>query len=633
MSDVENRRAIICFGVFEVDMDTGELRKSGRKIRIQEQPFQVLAALLDQPGEVLTRDDLRKKLWPADTFVNFDTGLNRCVKKIREALDDSAETPRFVETLPKRGYRFIAPVTRKAIELDRAPSLPDVGQGLSDSTKRRAKAAGLPVAAWSLLALAAVVAVLGFVLLKNRWLDRFRGAQINSIAVLPLENLSGDPGDEYFADGMTDELITELAKRVPVSVISRTSVMQYKHSQSSLREIATKLNVDAIVEGTVTRSGQQVRVTAQLIDARNDHHLWAEEYDRPLHDVLALQHDVAGGIAGQIRNQLAGSPASSAMRQVNPDAYEAYLRGTNARGRMSADSLDKSLDYFKEAIRLDPQYAQAYAGASHTYYVAGILGFTRADIAYTAAAENARRALELDSTNAEAHNTIADVKKGYDRDWNAAEAEYKVALTLNPSYAIAHNGYADLLARTGRNDAAVGEAKRARELDPLSSQTTAFLGFILYQARKYDEAIEECKTALEFDSNNPGAHWWLALAYEQQHRFTDAIAESQIAVNISKNGSVYEAALGEAYALAGQKEEALRILNDLKLRSKREYVAAFDIALVYAGLDDKELTMHWLEKAYDERTMRLEQITEPAFDGFRSDPRFRDLERRIGLPA
>lgn len=628
MSEVESRRSIFRFGPFEADLTTGELRKSGQKIRIQEQPFQVLAALLDQPGEVVTRDDLQKKLWPADTFVNFDTGLNRCIKKIREALDDSAETPRFVETLPKRGYRFIAPVIRSAVANARGPDLAEVSDRIPESKSRRDFPRFLLVIAGSVLGIA-LLAGLGIRTLKNRWSS---GPQIYSIAVLPLENLSSDSGDEYFADGMTDELITEVAKRVPLSVISRTSVIQYKHSKKSLAAIAKELNVDAIVEGTVTRSGQKVRVTAQLIDARNDHHLWAEEYERSLNDVLALQHDVAEGIAGQIRTKLTNSLPSSATRQVNPDAYDAYLRGTYARGRMSPISVEESLEYFKEAIRLDSQYAEAYAGASHTYYVAGILGFKPSTVAYPAAEESATRALALDPTNAEAYNTLADVEKGYDRNWSAAEAEYKHALTLNPSYAIAHNGYADLLARLGRNDAAVAEAKRARELDPLSAQTTAFLGFILYQARKYDEAIKELQTALEFDANNPGAHWWLALAYEQKDRFADAVAELQKAVDTTRRGSVFVGALGEAYALAGNREKALQIIDELKTRSTKEYIGAFDIAVIYVGLDDKDSAMQWLEKAYDERTMRLEQITEPAFDRLRSDPRFIDLEKRIGLP-
>jgi tetratricopeptide (TPR) repeat protein len=299
---------------------------------------------------------------------------------------------------------------------------------------------------------------------------------------------------------------------------------------------------------------------------------------------------------------------------------------------MSPDSLNKSLEYFQEAIHLDPQYAEGYAGASHTFYVAGILGFKPATVAYPAAAESAERALELDPTNAEAYNTMADVNKGYERNWSVAEVEYKHALDLNPSYAIAHNGYADLLARTGRNDAAVAEAKRARELDPLSGQTTAFLGFILYQDRRYDEAIKELQTALEFDANNPGAHWWLALAYEQKHRFPDAITELRKAVDTTRRGSVFVGALGEAYALAGSRDKALEIVDELKTRSTKEYISAIDIAVIYVGLDDRDSAMQWLERAYDERTMRLEQVTEPAFDRLRSDPRFIDLERRIGLP-
>jgi TolB-like protein/tetratricopeptide (TPR) repeat protein len=460
---------------------------------------------------------------------------------------------------------------------------------------------------------------------------RLQRPQIKSVAVLPLENLSVDPTDEYFADGMTDELITQLAKLGAISVISRTSVMQYKHTHKSLSVIAQELHVDAVVEGTVTHSREQIRVTAQLIDAHNDRHLWAEEYERPLRDVLTLQSEVAKGIASHIQTRLTPLPANSLARAVNPDAYDAFLRGTFSRTRMSEESWNKSLQYFRQAIQLDPGYAEAYAGASHTYYVGAILGFQPSRIAYPAARAAANRALELDPTNAEAYNTLADVKQGYDRDWAGAEMEYQHALALNPSHAIAHTGYADLLARTGRNDAAVSEARRARELDPMSSQTTAFLGFILYQVRRYDEAIKECQTAVEFDPANAGAHWWLGLTYQQKRQFSDAIAELEKAVILSHRSSVYLGALGQAYTLGGERGKALEILDELKARAKKNDVGAFDVAIVYVGLNDKDSAMNWLEQAYDERTMRLEQITEPSFDGLRSDPRFIALEKRIGL--
>jgi TolB-like protein/DNA-binding winged helix-turn-helix (wHTH) protein/Flp pilus assembly protein TadD len=615
--------------VFEVDLGTGELRKSGRRIRIQEQPFQVLAALLERPGEIVNRDELQKKLWPADTFVDFETGLNRCIKKIREALDDSAETPRFVETIPRRGYRFIAPVSPviAGVPSDSTPSTvePEIPEPAKQATRPATR----------LLAGAAIVLALGTIIgvTANHWLGGPKRPQIKTVAVLPLENLSGDPNDEYFAYGMTDELITQLAKLGPISVISRTSVMQYRHTRKPLSVIAKELHVDAVVEGTVTRSREQVRVTAQLIDANSDRHLWAEEYERPLRDVLTLQSEVAKGIAAHIQTRLTSPQPNSPARQVNPDAYEAYLHGTFARTRMSEESWSKSLEYFRQAIQLDPGYAEAYAGASHTYYVGGILGFQPSRVAYPAAMAAANRALELDPTSAEAYNTLADVKQGYDRDWVAAESEYQHALALNPSHAIAHTGYADLLARTGRYDAAVLEARRARELDPISAQTTAFLGFILYQVRRYDEAIKECQTAVEFDPANPGAHWWLGLAYEQKHQFSDAIAELETSVTLSHSSSVYLGALGQAYALAGKREKAVQILDELKARTKKNDVGAFDVAIVYVGLNDKNSALEWLEKAFTERTMRLEQITEPSFDGLRSHPRFISLEHRIGLKS
>jgi TolB-like protein/DNA-binding winged helix-turn-helix (wHTH) protein len=443
MEQANGPPTLVRFGIFEADLRTGELRKSGRKINVQEQPFQVLAMLLERPGVMVTREELRKKLWAADTFVDFDTGLNKAIMKIREALDDSADTPRFVETLPRRGYRFIVPVERAGAGTAMAGVAPPeesrVGRALHQTRRREQWAVAL--------AGAALVAAL-LSLIARDW--RLRGQarpRIDSIAVLPLENLSGDKEQEYFADGMTDQLITELAKISSLRVISRTSIMQYKAAHKPLPEIARELGVDAVVEGTVVRSGQKVRITAQLIQARDDRHLWSEKYERDPSDILTLQGEVAQAIASQIRIKLTAQERTSLVRArpVNPQAYEAYLKGNFFRNKVTEEGLDKSIESFTQAIELDPAYAQGYAGLSQSYVYLGIFGLRPSGEVYPKARAAAKKALELDETVAEAHNTLADVKKGYEWDWAAAEAEYKRALELNPSYSLAHGWYADYL--------------------------------------------------------------------------------------------------------------------------------------------------------------------------------------------
>ena len=564
------------FGPFEADLCTGELRKNGLKIRVQEQPFQALAALLERPGEMVSREELRKKLWPDETFVDFDTGLNKSIMKIREALDDSADTPRFVETLPRRGYRFIEPVERVGAE--HAP------------------------------------------------------LRISSIAVLPLENLSGDKEQEYFADGMTDQLINELGKIGAIRVISRTSVMQYKATRKPLSEVAGKLNVDAVLEGAVLRSGNRVRITAQLVRAATEKHLWAQSYEGDLNDVLALQRSVARGIASEIRIKLTAQEQTilAGARPVNPQAYEAYLKGLFFQNKLTPAALDKSVEFFKQAIELDSAYAEAYAGLSITHCYLGIFGLRPSREAFCKARVAAVKALELDGTLADAYTALGGVKKGYEWDWAAAEALFKRALALNPSSWLAHVWYADVLSKTGRFEEAIKEARQGRELDPVSASSGTVLGIILYRARRFDEAIRACQEALELDPNHLNALWFQAVSEEQKRQFPEAIEKLAKAVSLS-DGPLYRALLANAYALTGERVKALSILDQLKTLSKQGCVSPVDMAIVYMGLDDRKSAFQWLEKAYQQRTMRIQELSEPIFDSLRSDPRFPDLMRRIGL--
>ncbi len=611
MEDVNRLSPPIRFGIFEVNPPAGELRRQGLKVKLQEQPFQILMLLLEHPGEVVTREELQQKLWPADTFVDFDRGLNRAINRLREALGDGTDNPRFIETLPRRGYRFIAPVETAAAELS-----------IVASPRKR----------WLLVSAGALLAI-SLVSLGLKVGGRVQ-PRIQSLAVLPLENLSSDPAQDYFADGMTDELITEIAKIGSLRVISRTSIMQYKAAHKPLPVIARELGVDAVVEGTVVHSGQKVRVTAQLIRARDDRHLWSEKFERDLGDVLRLQGEVAQAIAGQIQIKLTPNEYTSLTRArpVNPRAYEAYLEGSFFRTKATAPELNKSVQLFTQAIELDPAYAQGYAGLSHAYYVMGIRGRRPSGEAYPKAQAAAVKALELDETNLEAHNTLAEVKRGYEWDWAGAEAEYPRMPELNPNRSLPHAGHSDYLSKMGRHVEAIAEARRARELDPIFVGTNNGLGMILYRARRYDEAMRACQIALELDPTNPTPLWFLAQIHEQKREFPEAIAELEKAVSVSGGGTLYRALLAHAHALAGDRAQALSTLNELKTLSTQKYVSPFEIALVYTGLGDRDSAFQWLEKAYRERTMLIQELPSPLFDSLRSDPRFRDLMRRIGLP-
>jgi tetratricopeptide (TPR) repeat protein len=432
---------------------------------------------------------------------------------------------------------------------------------------------------------------------------------------------------------MTDGLITEIARIGSLRVISRTSVMQYKGAHKPLPVIAKELGVDAVVEGTITYSGQKVRITAQLIRAGDDRHLWSEKYDRDLGDTLKLQGEVAEAIAHQIKIKLTDQEQTTFQRQrhVNPRAFEAYAEGMYFGSRVSADSLNKSVALLTQAIELDPDYAQGYAGLSHSYYVMGMLGLRPAGEAYPKAKAAAEKALHMDPSLAEAHNTLAEVKRGYDWDWAAAELEYKRALEFNPSYSLARSGYAGVLSNLGRHEEAIAQARRARELDPVSVSGNTALGRIFFRARRYDDSIRACQKAVELDPNDASPLWWMALSHEQKHELSKAVAELEKALSLSEEGTLSRGLLANAYAQAGETGRALTVLNQLKELSRKRYVSPVDIAIVYTGLGDRNSAFEWLERAYRERTMRIQQLPEPIFDNLRSDPRLWDLLQRVNL--
>ncbi len=630
------RSAQIRFGAFEVDVRAGELRRKGLKVKLQEQPFQVLAMLLEHVGEVVTREELHKKLWPADTTVDFDHGLNKAINKIRKALGDSAENPRFVETVARRGYRFIAEVVVDGAPLDRTE--PAIENSPATIEQYRVDFEGAPAVrkrqAWRFarktfafaLGIVLVILVAWMLLLRSR-----PSLEIRSLAVLPLESLSSDASQEYFADGMTDELITDLGQISALRVISRTSVMPYKRARKPLAQIARELNVDAVVEGTVLRSGDRVRITAQLIEVSADKHIWSESYEGDLRDTLALQNKVARAIADQIRINL--TPQEQAkfknVKVVNPEAYESFLKGRYFWNKRTANDLKTAVAYFGQAIDKDANYAQAYAGLADSYALMGDweYGVLAPKEALPKAKAAAIRALELDNTLGEAHTSLAFTLDSFDWNWASAESEFKRALELNPGYATAHQWYSWHLIEMGRNSEAIAEMRKAENLDPLSLIISADMADALLIAHRYDEAIQQSRKAIGMDSNFAVAHYELGQAFVQKQMYNEAISELQKAMELSGGSVSCTSNLAYAYGVSGRKNEALKILNELKNRSENN---ASEIALIYVGLAEKDQAMTWLENAYRER-FNPSVLLRPAFDPVRSDPRFQDLLHRLGL--
>jgi TolB-like protein/DNA-binding winged helix-turn-helix (wHTH) protein/Flp pilus assembly protein TadD len=631
------------FGAFEVDLRSGELHKHGVKIKLHYQPFQVLTMLLEHPGEVVTREELQSKLWPFDTFVDFDVGLNSAVKKLRDALGDSAEIPRYVETLPRRGYRFIESLgDASSSRGEHAPGVPgrvvvEQSAAASEGVVTEVPAVSGVSRRWTLWTTAGVLAGLLVLLVgfdvgswREKLLARATPVHIRSIAVLPLENLSGDPAQEYFTDGMTDALVTELAQISSLRVISRTSVMRYKGTRKPLPDIAKELSVDGIVEGSVVQSAERVRVNAQLIEAATDRHLWASMYERSPGDVVILQSEIARAIANAIQVQLTPQEQARLGRtqSVDPQTYELYLKGRYFWNKRDEDSLRKGIDYFQQAIQRSPNYALAYAGLAEAYVV-------RPDVApqdrYSAAKTAARRALEIDDGLAEAHNALAASLFWYDWDWAGAEREFQRALALNPNYAQAHQWYGQFQKAMGRKNWP-DEVKRAGELDPLSLVNAGGGWYI--ESGQYDLALELTRKRLELYPNAAVLYAALGKVYARKQMYQEAIANTQKSVTLSGGEPRFLSALGYVYAIAGKRNEALGILRQLTLLSKSRYVSPFEIASIYAGLDQKDLAFNWLQKAVAEHSpdvVFLKTTILQEMDSLRSDPRYAELERQVGL--
>ena len=623
-------------GLFEIDFGSGEVHKEGRKVPMQEQPFRVLAILLERPGEVVTREQLQARLWPADTYVGFDEGLNTAIRKLRVAFGDSAENPRFIETVSRRGYRFIAPV-REAVALApqssdsvAAPDAAEVKHGRPWRIRR-------PVL---VLSAAALLVILVGIAYLARWHSSANPAVQKRVmlAILPFQNLSDDPEQEYFSDGLTEETITDLGQLTPeqLGVIARTSAMAYKHTNKTISQIGHELGVDYILEGSVRRDGEKVRIAAQLIRVQDQTHLWAQSYDRKLPDFLDVQNELAQVISQQVGLRLTPGQKSGleTTRKVDPEAYDLYLKGLYYWNMLTPTGVSQAINYFQEATKRDPKYALAYAGLADCYAVLPMISDSPPRESFPGAQAAAAKALELDNALAQAHDSDARIKLFYEWNWAESERQSVRAIALNRNLAGAHVRYAHLLSNVGRHKEALAEAERARELDPLSLITNTLFGMFLFQARQYDAAAEQLQKTIRMNPHFWVGHLHLGKVYEQKGMYQAAIEEFTKARDLSEGASETIASLGHADALSGRQDEARNVLEELQRQSRSSYVPPYNIAMIYAALGEKDHALDWLEKGYEARDVHMIFLkVDPKWDSFRTDSRFQDLLERMGFTS
>ena len=581
MHDAAHR--ILRFGLYEVDLRSGELRKDGVRVRLQEQPLQVLSLLLRQPGEIVTREEIQREIWGGDTFVDFDHGLNKAISKLREALNDSPTVPRFIETIARRGYRFLAPVS----------TAPVSGNGRPVVKKQR-------------------------------------------IAILPFQNLSGDPNQEFFSDGLTEEMIIHVGQLQPsqLSVIARTSVFPYKGSSKGIQTIGNELQVDFVLEGSVRRFNDRVRISAQLIQVSDESCLWSETYDRELADVFTIQHEVTRKIGASLAFELlpeqrpepAPAPTNSTL------AHEAYLYGRFLWNRRTEESVLEAMRQFREALKIDQGYALAHAGMANCYGMLGWYGTISSKEAGEKATAAVHRALQIDPRLAEAQCALALVKFWYEWDWAGADTAFKRSLERSPNYAAAYHWYGTYLNAMRRFDEAEWAHKRASELDPMSITVAKAGADISLYRRNYADAIARLRAILDRDPKFYGAHFDLGRAYLFAGKYADAIVALETSMELS--GSLTGMApLGCAMARAGLKVEATAILEDLKNPVSQRNTSPAGIASILAALGDHDQAFEYLDKAFEGRCFWLVYLeVDPSFDCIRSDPRFCALVKRMGFP-
>jgi TolB-like protein/DNA-binding winged helix-turn-helix (wHTH) protein/Tfp pilus assembly protein PilF len=619
---------------FELDLGTGQLYRSGRTLKLERIPMDVLLFLVQQRGQLVTREQMVEKIWGKDIFLDTDNGINTAIRKIRQALKDDPEEPRFIQTITGRGYRFIAPITAPTPKPEPAIDLPQSGNSRDSAVKVRSRRR---VWVGSLAATILVIAAAG---IYFRWREskaqNQRTGERTMLAVLPFENLTGDPGQEYFSDGMTEEMITQLGSFDPdhMGVIARTSVMHYKDSREQLPQIARELGVQYVLEGSVRRNADKVRITAQLIQTSDQTHLWARQYDRETKDILVLQSEIAREISDEIQNALGEHKPIAAIAQpaLSPQALEAYnlyLKGQYFLNKRTLEGLQQAISYFQQATDKDPNYARAYAGLADTYALLG--SFTASPPARFApqARAAAVRAVQLDDKLPEAHTALALIVQNQDYDWLTADREFKRAIALNPNYATAHHWYAEHLTWLGRFDEALRESALARQLDPLSLIIAADNGAILLYSRQYDRAIAQFTAVREMDPNFSRSSIIFA-AYV--HKGMYAEAQADIEKHFLTEAPWKFADLGYVYGRTGQRANAENELRKLLDWNRRQPIDPILVAQMYLGMGNNDQAMVWLEKAYAQRSNSLTALkVDPLYDPLRADPRFENLLRRVGL--
>ena len=621
---------------FDFDFSACTLRRSGRVLKLERIPAEVLAILIERRGQIVRREHIVERIWGKDVFLDTDNSINGAIRKIRQVLKDDSEQPRFIQTVTGKGYRFIAPVGHS--DVSRPVAVP------SPPTPITAAPTGKPIRwRWPiLLGIIAVIAAMGIYLQSSR--SRARTSTPSGrlmLAVLPFANLTGDASQDYFSDGLTEEMISQLGDLDPdhVGVIARTSVMHYKHSQEPLSQIGRDLGVQYVLEGSVRRDSGRVRIAAQLIQLRDQTHLWTREYDRELSDVFALQGEIAREIADQIQLTLgqihepAGPVAQSSPSAKAFEAYDLYLKGRYFWNKRTREGLQQAAEYFQQAINKDPAYARAYAGLAESYaLMGGYTGLPPKEFMVKARAA-AGRALELDEQLPEAHTAMAIIAQNYDWDWQTAQKEYRRAIQLDPNYATGHHWYAECLALQGRFDEAFSEIGIARRLDPLSLIIASDYGAILYFSRQYDRAIEQLRSVLETEPDFPRAHI-LAWAYAQQGLFADALADAEAQGRRRDDNPWYWAMIAYISGRSGNQAKAKDALEQLRKLEQHRAVDSLCFTVAYVGLNNKDEALHWLEKAYQEHSNSLTALkVDPTYDPLRGEPRFQELLRRLRLAS
>lgn len=609
----------IRFGIYTVDVRAGEITKHGTRIRLQDRPLQILLILLSRAGEVVTREELRQKLWPEGTFVDFDRGISSAINKLRTALGDTAADPKFVETVGRKGYRFIYPLTEFGAGED--ASAPETAPSTPTRASRK-KWLLMAIGVLAILSTAATAIYLG---------QRTPITRVRSIAVLPLRNLSNTPDEEFFSEGLTEELITKLASLPGLQVISSGSTMRYKATQKSAQEIAKELRVDGIVQGSVLRVGDKVRITVQLVQADTDRYLWASSYEREQSDILDLQNQVTREIAENIRLRLDPDERERlrSAKLVDPEAYNDYLRGLSYWKRRRLEDLQTAAEYFQRAIQRDPQYAQAYAGVADCYVLIASYSYYPPQDDIAKAREAALKALQLNDRLAEAHTSLALIYENYDWNWAAAEEEYKKAIALDPNYATAHHWYGEFLGYMGRFDESKAEYARALRLDPFSLIIQADYAVSLYYAKQYDASIAEFEAVKNVDPNFPRAHV-VADVYLQQGHFNKALAEAL--TDVPGDHPWQLGRLINIYAHMGKRSKAQELMKQLQADYRKQELNPSPLIIASIALGENDKAISWLERAYQEHVTIITWLkVEPIFDPLRKDPRFQSLLKKVEL--